>query len=225
MKERPILFSGAMVRAILNGPKTQTRRIVKPQPDVVTDDGVPARFTPCDAVLGRFGEVMRCPYGQPDDRLWVREAWRAPKSVDDLSPKGIGEACVDAGYREPWCPIQYEADGARTSEKDWQEFGSHPSISVPGRYRHARFMPRWASRITLEVTGVRVERLHDISCEDSIAEGLREDEARGWFTDDVPGNWASPVAAYRALWESINGQDSWDQDPFVWVIEFKRVTP
>ena len=218
MHERPILFSAPMVRAILEGRKTQTRRAIKVPPDFVTDHGDPVRFTPDDPKYGRLGVVMPCPYGQPGDRLWVREAWRAPVSLDDLSGKQIAEKCLDAGYRHPWCPMQFEANGARTSEKDWREFGPHPSTTVPGRYRHARFMPRWASRITLEVTGVRVERLQDISAADCIAEGIEPAH-----TCDANEETSLVRAAYATLWESINGDGSWDANPWVWVVEFPQV--
>ncbi|HEV2540252.1 MAG TPA: hypothetical protein VGU03_11145 [Frateuria sp.] len=205
MRELPILFSAPMVRAILDGRKTQTRRVCK-------DQHLP----------GHKPSLLECPYGKPGDRLWVREAWRVPVSLDDLSGKRIAEKCLQAGYRSPWCPTQYEADGARTSEKDWREFGPHPSTTAPGRYRHARFMPRWASRITLEVTGVRVERLQAISEADSIAEGLLRDR-EGWRgAPDLPW-FASPLAAYRSLWESINGDGSWDANPWVRVVEFRRI--
>lgn len=219
MKERPILFSAPMVRALLEGRKTVTRRLVK-NPEYfgcLTGDCPHERQQECDQAV-----AADCPYGQPGDRLWVREAWRVPISLDDLSGKQIADKCLDAGYRNPWCPIQYEADSARTSEKDWREFGPHPNTQVPGRYRHARFMPRWASRIMLEVTGVRVERLQAISDADAIAEGIIRDRD-GWRgAPDLPW-FASPVATFRSLWESINGSGSWDDNPLVWVVKFQRI--
>jgi hypothetical protein len=238
MRELPILFSAPMVRAILEGRKTVTRRVVKlPDGFDFTGGQGDSRDDPVNwggedqdgmwwalAAGPDVDRVLSCPYGQPGDRLWVREAWRVPISLDDLSGKQIAEKCLDAGYRKPWCPIQYEADGARTSEKDWREFGPHPSTQVPGRYRHARFMPRWASRLTLEVTGVRVERLQDISEADAIAEGLLRD-GDGWRGASGLPWFASPVGAYRSLWESINGAGSWDANPWAWVVEFRRVIP
>lgn len=150
MRELPILFSAPMVRAILEGRKTVTRRVVKPtfQSIEERDDGKP---WPWREDLDRAQDYWYpCPYGEVGDRLWVREAWRAPAGLDDRSGKQIAEACIGAGYRSPWCPIQYEADGELNNAKDWREFGSKPGEATPGRYRHARFMPRWASRITLK---------------------------------------------------------------------------
>jgi hypothetical protein len=148
MKERPILFSAPMVRAILDGRKTQTRRVIKEK-----------------LMRGEGAHVNNCQYGKPGDRLWVRETF-----------------C----YHDYLARYLYKADGV-TGVK-WK-----PSI----------FMPRIASRIMLEITGIRVERLQDISEEDAIAEG-----------------WPKSSDWYRSLWESINGQGSWVLNPWVWVIEF-----
>lgn len=193
-KERPILFSGEMVRAILDGRKTQTRRIVKPQPPshvreirvgmfepVVIRKGMEEPGTP---VFGFADEERgwKCKYGKPGDRLWVRETW----------------FCITG---EPG-PIScnYKAD-----------FGEH---RFAGFWKPSIHMPRWASRITLEITGVRVERLNDISEEDAIAEGCQ--------CSGVPSSLTNR-GAYAKLWESINGKGSWSLNPWVWVVEFKRV--
>ncbi|MBN7137025.1 hypothetical protein A7A76_20005 [Lysobacter enzymogenes] len=245
MRDLPILFSAPMVRALLDGSKTQTRRQVKPpkghplvdlrsaegddrysgrNDDPMSwgyqyyDDGAPA-------ALGELLDL--CPYGRAGDRLWVREAWRAPHQLDNLSPNGIADACLAAGYNSPWCPVQYEACGTRNSTKDWYEFGSTPGSAKPGRYRHGRFMPRWASRISLEVTGVRIERLQAISEADARAEGAHFHDGRGighsgWRHDDgaVHGDARS---AFARLWESLNGAGSWEQNAFVWVVSFRRI--
>lgn len=242
--ERPILFSAPMVRAILDGRKTVTRRLVKPQPTWGShgENGDSSLF--CASWKGRLLGVdgarewfmTQCPYGQPGDHLGVREPWRVPASLDDLSGKQIAEKCLDAGYRKPWCPTQYEADGARTSQREWHEFGSKLGESTPGRYRHARFMPRWASRLTLEVTGVRVERLQEISEADCFAEGLqcmeqRDEDGRRtgrlcalneWLGTD-PSAWDEPRNAFRDLWSSLNGTSSWDANPWLWVVSFRRI--
>ncbi|CKH67104.1 hypothetical protein [Achromobacter xylosoxidans] len=215
MKERPIPFNGAMVRALLAGNKTQTRRVVRQQPAGAW------------AAPGKTS----CPYGQPSDRLWVREPWRSTADLDRCSGSQIAELCLDAGYNAPWAPIQYEADGAR---RDWKHTGTppHDGPPQPGRYRHARFMPRWASRLELEVTGVRVERLQGISYEDALAEGAFDprlfvgDECRDASVesaDELARRLQWPQRSFRELWSSINGAESWDADPWVWIVEFRRI--
>lgn len=193
VKERPILFSGPMVRAILDGRKTQTRRIVKPQPEAVSFAWRWSNKT----TRVQWGEKLSgnalaryCPYGVAGDRLWVREAWKVASNYDDFKPSEIPESVINDGI------VRYLADG---------------DTDLDGRYRHARFMPRWASRITLEITKVRVERLQEISEEDSSAEGI------AYPTDTAK-------AAYRQVWDSINGKGAWDKNPWVWVISFRRLT-
>jgi hypothetical protein len=228
MKERPIIFSAPMVRAILAGTKTQTRRVVKPQPPEILPVYAPKVYWPArdrhmthgdpdgaaylqferpgdydGAHVMRGGFGFRCPCGQPGDRLWVREAWKAHTTFDHLPPREI-----------PQSHVWYMADDGYKAES---------------RYRQGMFMPRWASRITLEVTAVRVERLQDISEADAIAEGCTKNH-NGYFwggPHPVSGlkQMAMAGSAYRDLWESINGPGSWSTNPWVWVIEFKRVTP
>ncbi len=209
MKERPIIFSAPMVRAILAGAKTQTRRVMKPQ---FAADAVPAEMPATDpiggwVVGGHSGvwwcdaaanpdDARLCPYGQPGDRLWVREAWAIPHSCDHLKPSTI--TVIDGGRTLlAQRRVYYEAtEGLGGLRK-------RPSI----------YMPRWASRITLEVTGVRVERLQDISEADARAEGISRADCPDWHA----------TTDYRALWESINGPSSWAANPWVWVVEFKRL--
>jgi hypothetical protein len=211
MTSRPILFSAPMVRAILAGTKTQTRRVVKPQPSqglsfvgriccsTHKDDEGKYSFAdrhPCS----RQVERIRCPYGQPGDQLWVRETWRTSRSLDHVKPSMLA----------PGAPIQYEAD-------QWNEgFG----LLDKGSIRQSIFMCRWMSRITLEITGIRVERLHDISEADARAEGCTGDCPVGY----IPAYQAGPCSyEYAQLWESINDAGSWAANPFVWVITFKRL--
>lgn len=207
MTERPILFSAPMVRAILSGAKSQTRRLLKPQPL----GGAPELLQHLVAhghhrwATDEPDEdlIWKCPYGQPGDRLWVREAfaivprtaYRCSEGVQQtLRPDDDHDAAI---YREGW-----------TRSKGG--FRWRPSIH----------MPRWASRITLEVTGVRVERLQDISEADAIAEGVNvHPDHHGKPRDSI----YSPVQAYRDLWESINGPGSWDANPWVWCVEFRRI--
>jgi hypothetical protein len=202
MTSRPILFSAPMVRALLNGSKTQTRRAVKPQPDAWTGGTTLVKFTPDDQRLGRLGVAIRCPYGQPGDELWVREAWRIAGDSD-------GDT-LDMFDRDD---VQYRADDDQ---------------SYIDKYRPSIHMPRRFSRITLRITDVRVERLQDISDADVIAEGVPR-----WplgYRVEVSGapkhesrSFDRSEQAYRWLWESINGQGSWDANPWVWVVEFRRL--
>ncbi|WET08663.1 hypothetical protein P3S72_19405 [Pseudomonas sp. D3] len=205
IKERPILFSAPMVRAILEGRKTVTRRAVKfPFID---------RAVGCELSGNEIGpEEIRnnCPYGVPGQRLWVRETWycdhfevmRGPYlKPDDLN---ASEALDDGA-------LVYAADGLTPYEADqpiWK-----PSIH----------MPRWACRILLEITDVRVERLQDITYEQAAAEGVHRGPLREWCASDEGGNCHKyPVPAFRDLWQSVGG--NWDANPWVWVVEFKRVT-
>lgn len=196
MIERPILFSAPMVRAILAGTKTQTRRAVKPQPIAFWDAPSSHPELGLNAVVHDDGKPrdhwINCPYGAPRDRLWIKEAIRHLRGT------------LGCGVSE------YVADGAITPTDAWP----WKLQTLP-----AMFCPRGLSRITLEVTGVRVERLFDISEEDCRAEGILEG-ANGWMTDE--GQPVSDTArrAYEDLWHSINGE--W-RDCWVWVIEFKRV--
>ena len=217
MKERPIIFSAPMVRALLAGTKTQTRRIVKAR-DLEWMDVHQGLREPDNA--------ERCPYGQPGDRLWVKETWRTADTLDALSPSAIAEKCMDAGYSKPWAPLQWEADGQRNRE--WSGFGPGNGVVVgPGKTRVSIHMPRWASRITMEITSVRVERLQEISIEDAKAEGAWGPDdsivqkVADYFGTDIFS--ANPRKAFQMLWESINGPDSWAANPWVWAIEFRRV--
>ena len=216
MTERPILFSASMVQALLAGTKTQTRRVVK-----ITHrtPGLAACLEPADPAWVRTKPAAElCPYGKPGDRLWVRETWAWFGNERDPSE------------------VLYRADG---HTKLYDGYGGwRPSIH----------MPRWASRITLEVTDVRVERLQAISVDDLLAEGVRvrfspdtgnlllrhtgklppfdflSAPSRSQVAEGrVPPEVELLRAEYAALWEQINGAGSWDANPWVWVIGFKRL--
>lgn len=197
MRERPILFSAPMIRALLAGTKTQTRRIVCPQqPKRSTIIPYELELTERDGSITaytrrQFIESKRNRFGGPGDRLWVREAWRTVCSLDELPPIQLAESV----------PIHFESDDS-----------SRGRFREPvGRYRHARFMPRWVSRITLELASVRVERLQEISESDAVAEGV------------ASGSLTSATENFEHLWSEINGADSWDANPFVWALSFRRV--
>lgn len=221
-KERPILFSGGMVRAILDGRKTQTRRVIKPQP---TEFGLVWR-TACDGEFGAWeddgllldeGKQRTCPYGQPGDRLYVRETWKTGKRLDHLSPLGIEQAARDAFWTAgPFCPLWYPADDSyrRWGDNDENNFG------CPGKVRSSIHMPRWASRILLEITDVRAERLQDISERDAEKEGYKRIPVAGW---EYQGMQTAAESFLHGEWaQAIQEKHG---NPWVWVIEFKRVKP
>ena len=207
-RERPIVFGAPMVRAILDGRKTQTRRIVKPQPPQPFPGGVgptweywPDRevFVPMGTLVDFTAEMrggIRCPYGQPGDRLIVRERWATDPCYDHFKPSAL---------KTSW-PILYESGDGRCFTR-----GFH-------RVRSPIHMPRWASRLTLEVTGVLVERVQEISEADAVAEGTAPINIR---VDAIDFPYR---AGYAALWDSINGKGSWASNPWVWALEFRRIT-
>ena len=198
MKERPILFNAQMVRAILSGSKTQTRRIVKPQPNAV-HDGEPYwyiggyrvwGYRPAAAVpLRAGGNPLPCPYGQVGDRLWVRETWA--RNENQLSDTRMDTSIV------------YRAD---TEQRALDNGGEKP-------WRPSIHMPRWACRINLQITDVRIERVQDISRGDAMAEGCP-------FANMAAG--PDPREWYAELWKQINGAASWEPNHWVWVVSFKK---
>lgn len=259
---RPILFSAAMVRAILEDRKTQTRRVVggllsrqETGEDydslakccvtqeaalelrggvlgfILTAEEIASRDwmegeTPLPGWVqmvegkgpGGNGNPTRCPYGVPGDRLWVREAWKVASNFDDSSPKQLVDDLAVSRSE-----VRYLAD---------------PDTDLNGKDRRSIHLPRKFSRILLEITDVRVERVQDISESDALAEGLIKETVtvgrdRGFPDYDVfaarPGRhceWEmSGKDAYARLWKSINGEGSWDSNPWVWVIEFRRILP
>lgn len=201
MAEHPILFSAPMVRAILSGTKTQTRRAIKLKPWHTIEERDDGQQWPWMYDGERDADCwLPCPYGQPGDRLWVREAWTTHACFDHIRASELTTIS-----------LHYQADGRIKT----------------GRNRAAMHMPRWASRISLEVTGVRVERLQAISEADARAEGARPadpcDHTRRSCEEigcTGPGDYRG---GYRALWDQINGPGGWDANPWVWVVEFKRV--
>lgn len=225
VKIRPIIFSGPMVRAIIGGRKTQTRRIIKLSTTNADrswrldchDVGAAIFTRPNRVVMGH--EVVtecvkiECPYGQPDDRLWVRETW-----------------AVDADIAQ----ARREHEDMMPGLRHGPYFRADPVHENSGLiWRPAIHMPRWASRITLEVTGVRVERLQDISENDAKAEGINWSYDRDPFASGPSacryGNSALPGRgfntakfAFENLWDSINAKRApWSSNPWVWVIEFR----
>lgn len=207
MKERPILFTAWNVRGILEDRKMHTRRVVKH----------PFRMS-----------LFNCPYGKIGDRLWVRETWAVQRH----------EPCLphERDWQELHSPtIRYLADGATQRVQGDRATGVGIYHGPVEKSRPSIHMPRWASRITLEIIDVRVQRVQDISEEDAIAEGIRElplqkGEPDAWWCADPLGNpsmhYRTPRAAFAALWDAINAKRGfgWNANPHVWALTFKRVT-
>jgi hypothetical protein len=211
MTEHPILFNGPMVRAILAGRKTQTRRVVKRQSVAcVENECLSACQESPTGFAWQNGWVERCPYGQPGDTLWVRETWRPlvdaelldciEYKADDtrLKPKGLTEE--DGHHFDNMCE-NIEVTHGKVCRQKWK-----PSI----------FMPRWASRITLKITDVRVQLVQEISEEDARAEGVQSQTI-------LPGNRSSYISGYYWVWEELNNKRGfgWDSNPYVWAITFE----
>jgi hypothetical protein len=194
IRERPILMSAPMVRAILAGRKTQTRRVLRKQPIDIIPCPNPKRpdgktWITLETRNPNHGRIIGCRFGVPGDRLWVRESFSYYHDLDGLHPVYMADTQDHGGNPPP--------------HDKW-----HPSIH----------MPRWASRITLEVTAVRVERLQDIRTQDIIAEGILEDE----HYLGAANRYRHP---FQELWDAINAKRGygWESNPYVWVVSFKRV--
>jgi hypothetical protein len=225
MKERPILFNGEMVRAIREGRKTQTRRVIKNHPGYSFEIGTyhktltdrnGEQYPACNETFGIFAEdgswSIECPLGNVGDRLWVRESFLELRKEHFHEPGRPRDTFIE--YLNRRNGVAYMADTAIGSDGDdiRKEYGY--------RWRPSIHMPRWASRITLEITGVWVERLNDISEADAAAEGCDGKCPVG----NIPMYQSGPfVYHYAQLWESINGSDSWSANPWVWVITFQKV--
>ncbi|WP_238085276.1 hypothetical protein [Pseudescherichia vulneris] len=231
MTERGMIFNAEMVRAILDGSKTQTRRIVKPQR---VGDGwsvkeaqspLAARHTHdwwLPTGTRPYSALPGCPYGVVGDRIWVRETWA------DVNHDG----CPAVAYRADGEVRDLQEDDGEEDDPNLEKYcfaNFYPDLisGTEGRWTPSIHMPRWASRITLEITAVRVERLSEISEADAAAEGV---PPAGDLLPDHPGAYLTPKGdfatakvAFQRFWESIYGDDSWQANPWVWVIEFRRV--
>jgi hypothetical protein len=228
VKERPIIFSGPMIQALLDGRKSQTRRIMKPNPGPIFN------YKTCSP-------KPICPYGVPGDRLWVRETWRVGAWAEEDGLIAV-DYKADNFARKEWLEVladeieegeqfnrlwEQSCDDAAKSGLKFDEEGRwkwKPGES-PCRWRSPLHMPRWASRITLEITDVRVQRLQEITEEDAEAEG-----AMAWWNGlshaeqvNAYNGGRGPLAAFQMLWEKIHGPDAWDLNPWVWAISFRRV--
>lgn len=226
IKEKPILFSGAMVRALLDGSKTQTRRVMKPQPE--PDEGKPGKHRwPADTFqmmvdvedelqfyTGMAGDC--CPYGSEGEHIWVRETFYAYGRWETRysEKKKRDEWHFIDMTLERGCTYQYAADNP---------YVLLANNRVPGWYkRPAIFMPRAVSRMQLEIINVRVERLNDISEADAQAEGFHG-PMTGTDLGGINQVGRLPSECFQLLWESLNCAASWAKNPWVWVVKFKRI--
>ena len=225
MKERPIIINTSLIPATLQGRKTQTRRVIKPQPtchcakpdwrgQIISWRGYKYKGRQgwfcyiCGNGLKPIDEWsahgILCPYGQVGDRLWVKETWMLTTSAKD------NEIIKD------WFVVY--KDGIKVVTEPDQSWLFRDRDNCFDKWRSSRFMPRWASRITLEITGIRVERLKDIWIKDAIAEGCSLDFDMKHF-----GNFQDPISKFQTLWDSLNAMRGygWETNPFVWVLEFE----
>jgi len=253
IKERPILFNAPMVRAIIDGTKTQTRRVMKVQPP-----SAEYKLSTCIDTTGNKKDKGRqhwitmqgqysvgdssqpyfsCPFGYAGDQLWVRENFQpiyAEGWDEGRNPDGSGDP-VDYKTGHGYAPSYPATDGI-------EEFYDEQTEEISSRVWPSIHMPKWASRIQLEITGVRVERLNDISEEDATDEGITSEQViigahcgggthtevsgiRHFYDGGDDEGYECATEAYKALWESINGEGSWDANHWVWVIEFKVIKP
>ena len=250
MIEKPILFNTEMVKAILDGRKTQTRRVIKN----ICGNYDEIRANPCyhgawnPIILGRVLSGFKCPYGNAGDKLWVRETWK----VQSFSPDYFAICYKADGSHKELEDVPKDFSYLQDKFDDWQEnlaFQSEKELEKmkfledenseyrwvwkgesPLRWRPSIYLPRWASRINLRITDVRIERLQRLTYENAIAEGIlhRTGEILGidWYAGYIGAEWRTdPIIAFRDLWDSINGKRGygWNKNPWVWVVEFEAV--
>ena len=236
MKERPIIFNGEMVRAILDRRKTQTRRIIK---GIAIGPGDWPSFV-SGPHRGNMVKPKYCPYGIPGDRLWVRETWRIASLPFDEHPCIQYKANIERAWCDPFEPdydwdMKYESWFEYMTEQlmeDCDKAGLEPDRlgemvykwdwdTIPTRWQPSIFIPRWASRITLEVTGVRVERVQQITTADTRREGVNVEQ----YMQDTHTSGEPFTHPFAALWDSLNAKRSysWDSNPWIWVVEFSVI--
>jgi hypothetical protein len=225
VKEHPIIMRAHNVRAILSGVKTQTRRVIKPQPTHQLIEGlgnVTIGMEPADdgsvwydADCINPGREVHCPYGRVGEHLWVKEKWSLVEGARDETGRDPDAVIYAAGG-----PQRYFNHYNHTPEGQWDAGEKEDAVMVEvyDRWRSPMFMPRWASRITLEIASVRAERLHDITEADAIAEGCKSGIEPGSSCDlTARGN-------FKRHWDTINGKKQpWSVNPWVWVLDFVRI--
>ncbi|MDL5478915.1 hypothetical protein QSI24_06820 [Klebsiella quasipneumoniae] len=231
MKERGMIFNGEMVRAILDCRKTQTRRPIKWKQTRFTEIGERedgSKWPWSEDAEHACDFWHPCPFGAVGDRIWVRETW---SDVNLDGAPAVAYRADDEVYDLMENESLLDEDGAfnyqdtRVSKYQFAAWHSDLISGIEGNWRPSIHMPRWASRILLEITNVRVERLNSMHDVDAMREGIQNLTTCSHSDFGIPGvvNAQHPVRAFQLLWESIYGTDSWHANPWVWVIEFKRV--
>jgi hypothetical protein len=247
VKARPIIFSAEMVKAILEGRKTQTRRIIKPQPAMVDDLSIPNVAYAGGEMVKWFGkqapntyQKIHCPYGEVGDKLWCRETFTQYRANTPEEMAITNQAWDDFRTGKKDLISAAHSIPAATGERqvlyaaDFGDWAKNVDCDI--KWTSPIFMPRWASRITLEIVGVRVERVKGISPLDAIAEGIERLDADTPFRADFANQWRdysgqeyyfnSPIDSFHSGWNKINGKKAgcdWASNPWVWVLEFRRV--
>lgn len=236
MKDRPIIFDAESIRSILEGHKTQARRVIKPQPlgyDPLLNAGGVWEF--CDDRDPNPLHFYRCPYGVAGDRLWVRETWRV-RNVSENGRVAIDYKATPEIIHTPWCYPSYEIF-KRLEQQTWEDAeskGIHgwDAGESPARWRSPIYMPRWASRIVFVIVSIRVERLRNISEADAVSEGIETSHAFDgsikYVSYSEPGISyleSDPRTAFLFRWDTINAKRGfcWENNPWVWVVEFSKV--
>ncbi|MFY7514974.1 hypothetical protein ACOT19_01065 [Acinetobacter baumannii] len=229
MKERPILFNSEMVNAILEGRKTQTRRILKKQPPEnmtrhcwFSSSTSTYGFTNQPIPSDKWWKI-NCPFGRVGDRIWVRETWAPVNLYGEIALAYKADSKVirveeNESFLDEEGFINY--DDPRLEKYSFAAWAYDLLDGKEGVWSPSIHMPRWACRLVLEITSIRVERLNDISENDAIAEGCDNSKSEaaiqmGWYE--------RPVRAFSRRWEWIYGKDSWKQNPWVWVIDFNVI--
>ncbi|WP_263056430.1 ASCH domain-containing protein [Pantoea agglomerans] len=235
MKERPIIFNADMVRAVLDGRKTQTRRIIKVQPESnqlgllrITDstkrnDIGKYHWAESNATGNHVrSKLFACPFGAVGDHLWVKETWSVVSHAfddDGLMIDYVPDRPAIAVHEKPFGNGYYSGHAIYAADGGFTWGDDDGCVDGRSCWKPSIHMPRWASRITLEITGVRVERLNSMTESDALAEGCNGGH------DSIPGYMysATPHEHFHHVWQSIYGDDSWQANPWVWVVEFKRL--
>ena len=208
-----MIFDGESVRGIIGGTKVMTRRVVKPQPMLDPSTGCWCWKAPggvsCSSHEAPPKGADKNPYGEVGDRIWVRESYRFPEIFNEQAPSKVGDKSLEAGWKKPWSPVKFEADDVTENDCSWGSWG---------RLRMSMHMPRWLSRLTLQITEVRAALLWSIAETDAKAEGVALFDCNGTHPFTI---------SFASRWDNINAARGfpWVDNPWVWIVGFRRMYP